>query len=79
MLKFYTKKPCVQCNAVQRWLDKRGLVEGADYEKHPLDDLLVDSFRQAGYLAAPILIPEEGEGWAGFRPDLLEGYFDARA
>jgi len=77
VLKFYSKPACVQCTATLRWLDKTGKVEGVDYEKLSLTTLDVDRFKQAGYLAAPILIPETGEGWSGFRPDLLEEYFDA--
>jgi glutaredoxin-like protein NrdH len=80
MLTFYTKKPCVQCNATQRWLDREGLVEGEDYRKVDMTDTpsLVEEMKGMGYLAAPILVPDAGEGWSGFDPDRL-GEWYARA
>lgn len=64
----WTKPACVSCNAVKRYLDKRGV----QYETRELMENLdkVEEFRQRGYTSAPIT---EAPGF-----DLIAGYDDVR-
>ena len=76
----YTMPRCVQCNATTRWFDKRGLVEGRDYQKidvsHPDHEQDLLAIRALGYSSAPVVIVNLGDTqdekhWYGFRDDLL--------
>jgi glutaredoxin-like protein NrdH len=73
LLTVYTKKPCVQCDAVTRWLDKRPHVE------HKLVELTEDlavKFKNMGLMRAPILEAADGSLSCGFDTSFL-GRFDA--
>lgn len=74
MLTFYTKKPCVQCNATQRWLDQRGLVENEHYTKIDVthDPKTLDTLREMGHIQAPVLAVDDDNHWAGFDPVKLQ-------
>lgn len=70
----WSKPACVQCNAVKRWLDKNGL---AYEEKQLLDHPdVMDEFRDAGFLQAPIVESEHVKTFSGFNTDLLEAIRD---
>lgn len=62
----HTKKPCVQCDATIRKLDKLGI-------RYVTEDLTEDSaakFKRFGHMSAPIVITPT-QSWSGFRPDLI--------
>jgi glutaredoxin-like protein NrdH len=61
---------CPQCVATYRMLDKLGVA-------YAVVDLTVDAgafefVRGLGYQAAPVVVIEGGEHWAGFRPDKIK-------
>lgn len=71
----YSKKPCVQCDATYRELDKRGVTytvkdvtdpENAEALKYFTDEI--------GYSSAPIVVVDQDQDhhWSGFRPDLIK-------
>lgn len=70
----YTKPSCVQCGAVKRWLDKRGLeYETVDLPSNP-DKL--EEFKALGIMAAPITVVDDHEPIPGFNPILLDEYIN---
>lgn len=68
----HTKPACVQCDWTKRELKKAGHEFG---EVSLLDDpVKLAEFKAAGYLAAPVVVVEDGETttiWAGFIPDKI--------
>lgn len=69
-------KPCVQCDASLRALDKAGMVRGEDYEVKLLTDADRERFKKQDLLRAPVafsdLLDGEDKKWTGFRPDLIK-------
>jgi glutaredoxin-like protein NrdH len=70
MVTVYSKPHCPQCSATYRALDKAKV----DYV---VVDITVDAaaflmVKTLGYLQAPVVITEDGEHWAGFRPDKIK-------
>jgi glutaredoxin-like protein NrdH len=67
MTTVYTKPNCVQCDATKKLMDKLGVeyttVDIADNPKE-LEKLI-----EMGYRAAPVVVADNGESWAGFQPD----------
>lgn len=63
----HSQKPCVQCDATFRKLNKLGI----PYVTVELTDESRTRFRRAGHLSAPIVTAGE-QTWSGYRPDLLE-------
>lgn len=65
---FYTKKPCVQCDATERFLDKNGIPR----DTHDLAQMpeKLEEFKEQGHMQAPV-VEFNGERWSGFRPDKL--------
>lgn len=65
----YTKNHCQPCRATKRRLDDLGV----DYVEINVEDdpdtrqRLID----AGFLESPVVYPESGDPWSGFRPDKL--------
>ena len=68
MIKIYTNPNCIQCDMTKKQFDKRGV----EYESIDLSTVpkLVEEFKQAGYLAAPVVVTKIGT-WAGFKPELI--------
>lgn len=70
----FTKKPCVQCDATKRMLNKRGV---AFVEKSILDDLkLLEELKAAGHMSAPVVLVKDSQGavvasWSGFNPEKI--------
>lgn len=63
------KPGCVQCNATETDLNRKGIpFEKKDLTEH-LDQL--DAFKSRGYMQAPI-VEFEDLIWTGFRPDMHE-------
>lgn len=63
----HSKKPCVQCDATFRRLDK----DGIEYDVVQLTDESAAKFRDAGHMQAPVVVTDT-DTWAGFRPDLID-------
>ena len=68
----YTKANCVQCKATKKALDKKGLIEGVDYQAVYVDQdaAALEQLKELGYLQAPVVITEN-DAWSGFRPDKI--------
>lgn len=67
-VRVYTKPACKQCDLTKAALDKAGI----DYELDTLtDENNLAAAKALGYTSAPVVIVGT-EGWAGFRPDLIE-------
>ena len=66
----YSKPACIQCTMTYRALDRAGVTytvvdvtENAAALEYVSEDL--------GYSAAPIVVVDDHNHWAGFRPDLI--------
>lgn len=68
----YTKANCVQCKATKKALDKKGLIEGVDYQTVYVDQdsAALEQLKDLGFLQAPVMITEN-DAWSGFRPDKI--------
>lgn len=65
----WSKKPCVQCNAVKIAFDKAGVVyEEKDLPSEP-DQL--DAFLKAGHMQAPVVEAVGHKTFSGFVPDAV--------
>lgn len=63
----YTKPNCVQCDMTKRLMDKIGIdYETVDISENPEE---LEKLIAMGYRAAPVVIADNGESWAGFQPD----------
>lgn len=69
-----SKKPCVQCTATYRTLDKTDIA-------YSVEDASTDANRELalslGYMQAPIVLVHDVDGtlsdhWTGFRPDKID-------
>lgn len=70
VLTVYTKPACVQCNMTMTELDKRGIpYETQDLTENPE---MLERFKAQGLLSAPIVVPVDGDPWAGFIPDKIK-------
>jgi len=69
MVILYTKENCVQCSMTKRMMDKLGL----EYETINISDYPeeLDKLISLGYRAAPVVITDDGESFAGFQPDKI--------
>ena len=69
MVTVYTKSNCVQCDMTKRLMDKIGVEYSTiDIVENPEE---LDKLIAMGYRAAPVVMTEEGESWAGFQPDKI--------
>lgn len=68
MVTLYSKPSCVQCTATRKSLDNKGVEYR--YVDVTADDEALETVRQLGYLAAPVVVTET-EHWSGFRPDKI--------
>lgn len=62
----FTKKPCPQCDATIRELDKKGV----DYVLSPITEENTELFRASNLLSAPVVVTPHG-AWGGFSPDKI--------
>ena len=66
----YSKPSCVQCNATYRALDSKGIpYRVVDLSENP--DAL-EYVQDLGYQQAPVVVVDDDDHWAGFRPDHIE-------
>lgn len=69
------KPACVQCNATERWLTKRGVtIPVVDIEADPA---ALEFALSLGYQQAPVMWIDADNHWSGFQPDKLDEYFPA--
>ena len=78
MVTVFSKPACIQCTMTYRALDKAGVTytvvdvtENAAALEYVSEDL--------GYSAAPIVVVDDHNHWAGFRPDLIAALAQSRA
>ena len=65
----YTKPGCVQCDATERALDKKGIGHlTVDITKDPE---ALERIKALGYMQAPVVVTDH-DHWSGFRPDKIE-------
>jgi glutaredoxin-like protein NrdH len=77
MVTVYSKPSCIQCTMTYRALDRAGVTytvvdvtENAAALEYVSEDL--------GYSAAPIVVVDDHNHWAGFRPDLIAALVQSR-
>ena len=69
MTTVYTKPQCVQCDMTKRLMDKIGVeYNTVDISQDP-DEL--NKLIALGYRAAPVVVTDDGDSWAGFNPDKI--------
>ena len=68
MITIYTNPNCIQCEMTKKKFAERGI----EYQTVELSSVphLVEDFKAAGYLAAPIVVTGAGT-WSGFKPELI--------
>lgn len=62
----HSKKPCVQCAATFRKLDKEGIA----YTVVQLTEESAAEFKTAGHMQAPVVVTDRGT-WSGYNPDRI--------
>ncbi|RJU01998.1 NrdH-redoxin [Arthrobacter frigidicola] len=72
----YSKKPCVQCDATFRSLDKKDVT----YTVVDIgtDTTALNYVRSLGHMQAPVVVVETGTEpvhWSGFNPHLINFHF----
>lgn len=68
MVKVLTKPACQPCIATKRKLEERGI----EFEELSItDEVNLELAKELGFLAAPVVILEDGTAFSGYRPDLL--------
>ena len=66
----YSKPNCVQCTGTYRFLDKAGIqYKVVDLTETPAALEYVSE--ELGYSQAPVVVVDDHNHWAGFRPDLI--------
>lgn len=70
MLTLYSKPGCVQCRATEREFKKEGIPY--NYVDLSVEPEAIDTIKELGYLAAPVVYIDEDTHWSGHRPDLIE-------
>lgn len=69
----WSKPSCVQCNAVKRALDKRGVA----YEEADLtcDPGALEMFKELGFQGAPVVTVDGVPEFCSFNPDEIDRVF----
>lgn len=71
----YTKPTCVQCDATKRRITQFGGTYDEIDLTAPENIEALEEFKASGALQAPVVVGPDGLQWAGFRQDLIKGYF----
>lgn len=66
----YSKPGCVQCRATEREFKKEGVPY--NYVDLSVEPSAVETIKDLGYLAAPVVYVDDETHWSGHRPDLIE-------
>jgi len=65
----YTKPSCVQCDMTKRLMDRIGVeYTTVDISENPEE---LEKLIAMGYRAAPVVITDDGDSWAGFQPEKI--------
>lgn len=73
-------KPCVQCDASIRAVEKAGLVRGVDYIVKDLTEESRDGFKKENLVSSPVIVSAIlRDKVGGFRPDFIKKHVAARA
>lgn len=72
-----TTRPCVQCDATKRQMNKHGIPFEAIAKEDAMD--MVEEARAEGAVTFPIVIAPDGSWWSGFRNDLIKVWGESRA
>lgn len=65
----YSKPNCPNCTLTKRALDRAAL--GYSEVNLMENASALEKVKQAGFMAAPVVMTDEGDAWSGFRPDLI--------
>lgn len=66
----YSKPSCVQCTATYRALDGKGIpYRVVDLSESPE---ALECVKELGYSSAPVVVVDDEDHWAGFRPDHID-------
>ena len=77
MVTVYSKQACIQCTMTYRALDKAGVTYTVvDVTENVAALEYVSEY--LGYTAAPIVVVDEHNHWAGFRPDRIAALVQSR-
>lgn len=66
MIKVYVAENCRPCKMTKKKLSEKGL----SYEEIPLTAELRNSFKEQGFVSAPIVVTDS-ETWAGFKREKI--------
>lgn len=69
-LTVYSKPNCVQCSMTYKVLDSKGI----PYRVVDLteDEASLEYVKDLGYTSAPVVVVDDEDHWAGFRPDHID-------
>lgn len=76
----YSKKPCVQCNATFRAMDKKGYNYGVIDATNDADVLTF--MKELGHMQAPVVVVRDADGeivdhWSGFNLEKINELAEA--
>lgn len=66
----YTKPGCVQCGAVYRRMNKKGIE--FDVRDVSVDESALARVRSLGYSSVPVVETDSGEHWNGYIPAKID-------
>ncbi|MEV8085698.1 NrdH-redoxin [Pseudarthrobacter oxydans] len=61
-----TGRECSNCTATKKAMDRQRIT----YQVKEMTAMERDTFRQAGHMAAPVVVTDS-DSWSGFRPDKI--------
>ena len=61
-----TGRECSNCTATKKAMARQGI----SYQVREMTAMERDTFRQAGHMAAPVVVTDS-DSWSGFRPDKI--------
>lgn len=70
MVTIYTQENCQPCKMTKRSFNNLHI----SYKEISMDQNpeVRETLKAQGFMSAPVVIPEEGEGWAGFSPTKIK-------
>ncbi|UQS87007.1 redoxin NrdH [Nicoliella spurrieriana] len=65
----FSKNNCMQCKMTKRFLEEHGV----DFKEINIDEQpeYIDTLKEAGFMATPVIKADGIEPFSGFRPDQL--------
>lgn len=70
MVTVYTKDNCQPCKITKREFDRLGI----QYTEINIDSNpdALSAVMEMGFMAAPVVVPENGEAWSGLNPSKIK-------